>query len=200
MLPGAPSDESNMNDARRLAAELGVELTDIDIQPIVEQFSDRTPYEISIEALGNLRARTRMVLFYVEANVFDHLVIGCTNRSELLLGYFTKFGDGAADVRPLAGIYKTEIPALAQSIGVDEWFIQKTPTDELWEGQTDEGDLGATYETIDTVLGVLVEEQGTIGEAAARAGVGIEEARRLQRMMDGTVHKRESTSSPDIQR
>lgn len=116
VMPGEPSDPEHMADARELVDELGIEGRDVDIAPLVDGFQAATPYEAGRVAMGNVRARVRMVLAYLETNVSGGLVVGPDNRSEYLLGYFTKYGDGAADVRPLADLYKTEVYDLARAI------------------------------------------------------------------------------------
>ncbi len=200
VLPDVPSDEQNMEDARTLADRLEIEVRNIPITPVVEEFTSLTPFEVDSQSVGNIRARTRMVFQYIEANVNDLLVLGATNKTELLLGYFTKYGDGAVDVRPMADLYKTEIRDVARVLSLDERFIQKAPTAGLWEGQTDEGELGASYETIDTLLQSLVEEGYPIEEAAQRANLPLEEAKRFERMVTRTEHKRSLPPYPEIPR
>ena len=200
VLPGAPSSDTNMADARELAADLGIEFRDIAITSIVEEFRALTPYEAEPRTVGNVRARIRMVFQYLEANANDLLVLGNSNKSEVLLGYFTKYGDEAADVRPMADLYKTEVREVARRLDVDEKFLRKAPTAELWEGQTDEGELGAPYETIDAVLKSLVEAGRPIEEAAERAGVSVDDAERFRRMVDRTEHKRSPPPFPELPR
>jgi NAD+ synthase len=189
-----------MQDARDLCERVDVEWREANIAPLVADYTDRMPYDVDVLSLGNLRARTRMVFCYLEANVYDGLVVGPDNRSEYLLGYFTKFGDGAADVRPLGDLYKTEVYDLAEHIGVDETFIEKTPTAELWAGQTDEGEIGAKYEDIDPFLRAYVDDEEGVEEAADTAGVEMETAERLADLVDGSSHKRAvppTASMPD---
>lgn len=200
ILPGAPSDETNMKDARELAADLGITRRDISIIPVVETFQRLSSHEVGPREAGNVRARIRMMYLYLEANVNDLLVLGASNKSELLLGYFTKYGDGAADLRPMADLYKTEVRKIALALGLDERFVRKVPTAGLWEGQTDEGELGASYETIDTVLKSIVETDDSIEEAAEQAGIAIEEAERFRRMMEESEHKRSQPPFPELAR
>ena len=200
VLPGEPTAEANTRDASDLCADLGIEHHEVDIAPIVERFEALSPDDHGRLVLGNVRARVRMTFEYLEANATDRLVLGPTNRSELLLGYFTKYGDGGADVRPMADLYKSEMGDVARALGVDERFLRKPPSAELWEGQTDEEELGATYGTIDTVLKSLVEAGRSVEAAAERAGVPVEEARRFQRMMESTEHKREVPPYPELPR
>ncbi|AGN00843.1 NAD synthetase [Salinarchaeum sp. Harcht-Bsk1] len=200
ILPGAPSEDSNMADARELAADLGITCREVSIAPAVETFRQESPHEVGPRDAGNVRARTRMVFLYLEANVNGLLVLGPSNKSEILLGYFTKYGDGAADLRPMADLYKTEVRQVARALDLDETFVRKAPTAGLWEGQTDEGELGAAYETIDTVLKSLVEADESIEAAAERAGVGVEQAERFRRMMEDSEHKRTQPAAPELPR
>jgi NAD+ synthase len=101
---------------------------------------------------GNIMARIRMILLYDYAKKYNALVCGTENRSEMLLGYFTRFGDAASDIEPISHLYKTQIRLLARELGVPREVLQAAPTAGLWDGQTDEGELGFTYEEADQVL------------------------------------------------
>jgi NAD+ synthase len=142
IMPGEPSRETNTDDARELAEGLGVETIEIDIGDTVDSFQQDLPLQTGKEGLGNIRARTRMVYTYAVANEKNLLVLGTGNRTEYLLGYFTKYGDGATDIAPLLDLYKTEVKKLAEHIDLDRKFIEKKPTAGLWEGQTDEDEIG----------------------------------------------------------
>jgi NAD+ synthase len=146
-------------------------------------------------AAGNLQARLRAVYCYLAANRHDLLVLGTTNRSEYLLGYFTKYGDGAADVRVLADHYKTEVSDLARALDLDA-FAAKPPSAELWPGQTDEGELGAAYETIDPVLRSLVDEGRSVAETARLVDADEATVRRFAEMVAATEHKRSPPPTP----
>ncbi|MFB6221109.1 MAG: NAD+ synthase [Halolamina sp.] len=198
VMPGEPSDPGHMADARRLCADLGIDWYEVDISPFVSWVDDALPVDLGQTDLGNVRARTRMVLWYAEANAADELVIGADNRSEFLLGYFTKYGDAATDVAPLGDLYKTEVVAVARELGVDETFIEKTPTAGLWEGQTDVKEIGTTYDIIDTVLQHLVDHGHSVGETAAATGIDEETVERLADLHRGSEHKRERPPTPGM--
>jgi NAD+ synthase len=198
LLPADPSIDANVADARELCADLGVDWREASIAPLVETARETYPTDFETLTLGNLRARLRMCLLYAEANERDGLVVGTSNKSELALGYFTKYGDGAADVRPFADAYKTELYELARHVGLDETFVEKTPTAELWEGQTDEGELGASYEAIDTILKRLVEDGSSVAETAAETNTPVERVERFATMHHASEHKRTSPPYPDL--
>jgi len=198
VLPGRPSSERHMADARELCTDLDIEYEQRSIEPIVDAFDEQLPFEPGQRTLGNVRARARMVVEYAVANEHDSLVLGAGNRSESLLGYFTKYGDGAVDVQPMRDLYKTEIPGVARYIDLDERFIEKTPTAELWEGQTDESEIGVAYETIDRVLRRLVDEEQTGAEIADQTDIDRETVTHLREMWQSSMHKRSRPPSPDL--
>jgi len=104
---------------------------------------------------GNFMARSRMVIFYTIANLKNYLVIGTTNKSEYKIGYFTKYGDGACDLEPIQHLYKTELFEFAKYLGIPKCIIDKAPSAGLWEGQTDEGEIGMSYKRLDKILNYL---------------------------------------------
>jgi len=130
-------------------------------------------------AFGNLKARLRMAALYYEANRANALVCGTTNKTELCLGYFTKHGDGAVDIEPIADVWKTDIFELARYLCVPDCIVDKPPSAGLWEGQTDEDEIGMTYAEIDAALKRI--EEGV-------AGGGIDEP--IYGMMKASEHKR----------
>ena len=133
-------------------------------------------------AMANIKARLRMVTWYHFANQLRYLVVGSSNRSELTIGYFTKYGDGGVDILPLGNLVKTQVRELAGYLGVPREIIEKPPSAGLWEGQTDEGDLGFTYEQLDSFL--LTGET----EAAAR--------QKIESMIAKSGHKTKSPPLP----
>jgi len=198
IMPGKSSKEENMEDARELADSLDVEYRKIDIEPAVKAVKAQESREIGEVSTGNIRARTRMIYEYLEANEQDKLVLGTGNRTEILLGYYTKYGDGAADLLPIADLYKTEVRELAEHLGIDKKFIEKAPTAGLWEGQTDEDELGATYEIMDEILKHLVDENLSVPEVAEQLDIDPDEVERFQMMHQKTEHKRKMPESPDL--
>lgn len=143
--------DKHYRDAVALAKQLKIKYKVIDIKPIVKQFEKAcTPKNKTARA--NLRARIRMTLLYYYSNLLDRRVVGTGNKSEIEIGYFTKYGDGGADFFPIAHIYKTDLPRLASELGIPEKIVRKKPSAGLWRGQTDYSELGLTYKTIDAAL------------------------------------------------
>lgn len=198
VMPGEPSVEENMEDARELCEHLDVDYHTIDIEPVVDELVDALPSEPGKVAEGNARVRTRMVLQYLFANEEGLLVLGSSNRTETLLGYFTKHGDGAADVKPLADLYKTEVRELARELGLPDTFVDKKPTAGMWEGQTDEKELGADYMTIDTILRLLAEEGRAVEEIVVETGIDRETVENVAKRYRESGHKRELAPFPEL--
>ena len=197
IMPGDPSDEENMEDAREICRELDVETWEVDIEPVVEAFKGSLDTELEKNTVGNIRARARMIYEYIDANESDMLVLGSGNRTEYLLGYFTKYGDGAADLRPIQDLYKTEVKQLAKQIGLDQKFIEKKPTAGLWKGQNDEDELGAPYQKIDRILKHM-EKGLKPEEIASKPGIEKEEVERFQEMKKNSKHKRSQVPYPEL--
>lgn len=150
-MPYRTSNPSNTNDAHMLANQLAVKLYTEDITPQIDAYfsnhSNATPLR-----KGNKMARERMSILYDLSAENNALVLGTSNRTEILLGYGTQFGDTASAINPLGNLYKTQVKQLATYMGVPETIINKAPSADLWDGQTDEGELGASYADIDQVL------------------------------------------------
>ncbi len=151
LLPEKSTPASNMDEIRDYATTLNVATKDIEITEIVQLINRDHPTDSST-ILGNLKARTRMQLLFHYAGMENRLVMGTSNKSELLTGYYTKYGDGAADISPIGDLYKTQVRELARKIGVPAHFIDKTPSGDLWDGQSDEDELGISYEVLDRIL------------------------------------------------
>ncbi len=145
----------DIEDASDLCRALGMHHQVMSIEPVLSAYRQMPGYSENPYLLGNLMARTRMVILYYHANRDDLLVCGTSNRTEYLIGYCTKFGDNAADLQPILHLYKTEVFVFARELGIPERIITKTPSAGLSAGQTDETDIGLTYPEIDTALKVL---------------------------------------------
>jgi NAD+ synthase len=198
VMPGDPSSEQNMKDARELADNLGIEIREVNIEETVQSFNETAPFQIGELAEGNVRARVRMIYEYMDANENNLMVLGGGNKTENLTGYFTKYGDGAVDLTPIGNLYKTEVKKLAEHIGLDQKFIEKKPTAGLWEEQTDEGELGASYEIIDRILKRAVEQKQSVDKIVEETEISRTKVERFVEMYDKTEHKRKRPQSPEL--
>ena len=145
-------------DATEVANELGIELKVINIGELMESFMNVIPDSVQADSHvnGNLKARMRMSILYYYANLRGSIVMGTGNKTEILIGYFTKYGDGGVDIEPIGDLYKTDVREMARMLGVPEGILTKPPSAGLWEGQTDENDLGMSYDMIDRILQMLL--------------------------------------------
>jgi len=151
-LPSNVSNSADIKDAAALCKQLSMDHRVISIEPMLEGFKTMPDFKESRYLLGNLMARIRMAVLYYHANREQKIVCGTSNRSEYMLGYCTKYGDNAADLQPLLHLYKTEIYEYAKELGIPESIMKKAPSAGLWEGQSDEEEIGLSYEKIDASL------------------------------------------------
>jgi NAD+ synthase len=206
VLPSTVNREQNMSDAERVASELlDIEYDVVEIQPLVEAVLEANPNvstdagedEQTRVAVGNLRARLRAVLSYFEANRRNGLVLGTGNRSEAAVGYFTKYGDGAVDCHPIANLYKGQVRQLARHIGVPEELAGKVASAELWADQTDEGELGLDYETLDSILALHIDGPLSVTATARELGVDNSLVTDVRALYERSAHKRQAPPGPD---
>ena len=176
------SSHTDVEHARRLAADFDIETEYVDLTPVFDSLSEILPPGDNV-AVGNLKPRLRMTVLYYYANSRNYLVLGTGNRSELACGYFTKYGDGGVDILPLGDLLKTQVRELARELGIPEEIIAKPPSAGLWEGQTDEGEMGITYEELDRVL--MAIEAGDPSECNQEA------LARVRTMIAASQHKRD---------
>ena len=146
-------------DATEVADRLNIEFKTIDISEILSSFMYSIPESNDATPLtnGNLKARIRMSVLYYYANLSGRMVMGTGNKTEIMLGYYTKYGDGGVDIEPIGDLYKTEVMELSRMVGVPEGIITKPPSAGLWVGQTDEKELGISYVVVDKLLEMLLD-------------------------------------------
>jgi len=188
ILPYRTSSPESVADARLVAEWLGLSPFVMDITPQIDAYfhtvGEQTPLRV-----GNKAARERMSILYDQAKARGGLVLGTGNRTERLLGYCTLWGDMACDLAPIGGLYKGQVRQLASLLGVPDRILGKAPTADLWPGQTDEDELGVSYETADVLLHLLVDRRLPQREVAA-LGYHLEEVRKVQRLRRTTAYKR----------
>ncbi|MDP8227610.1 MAG: NAD+ synthase [Candidatus Celaenobacter polaris] len=164
LMPYKTSSKDSFDDGKLIAETLGIKYIIREITPIVDVYFDN--YDPNADQLrkGNMKARARMCTLYDLAAKEHALVLGTSNKTELYLGYITQFGDAACALEPLGCFYKTEVWKLAKMMEVPENIIKKIPTADLWEGQTDEKEIGISYTDADEIIFALYEEKASIEE------------------------------------
>ncbi len=189
---------TDLEDAGAYAKDLGIGFRVLDIAPFVAALDSGLRVKRADRvARGNLRARTRMLVWYYVANTEDRVVMGTGNKSELLTGYFTRWGDGGVDFLPIGDLYKTQVRAMARHLGVPRRIEEKTPTAGLWPGQTDAGELGISYDRLDRVL-LGIELQMEPEAITEKTGVSLREVRRIEALVASTAFKRKPPLIPKV--
>ena len=173
------SNPSDTEDALTLVKTFDIPYRLVDLSPVYDVFLRVLDEEDrgGDVSLANIKPRLRMITLYYFANKLNYLVVGTGNKSELEVGYFTKYGDGGVDILPIGGLLKTQVREIARFLGIPERIITKPPSAGLWEGQTDEGEMGLTYEALDTYL---LEGKGDSNII-----------KKIERMREKSKHKRE---------
>lgn len=206
ILPYKSYQSESVKDARLIARKLGINSQIIRIDPMIEEYFRKFSYRRishpvilgsegpqvkALECLrrGNKMARERMSILYDWALVLRGLVLGTSNKTELSMGYFTKYGDGGVDLEPLGGLYKTQVRQLAKYLGVPQSIIGRRPSAGLWPGQTDEGELGINYEELDKILYCMFEKKHSIKKLLT-LGFSIENVEKVKNFVKNSKHKR----------
>ncbi|MEX0937492.1 MAG: NAD+ synthase [Pirellulales bacterium] len=188
-MPYKTSSEATVHDSRRVVEALGVQTLDVPISEQIDAYFARFPEAPKLR-LANKCARERMTVLYDQSAAFEGLVIGTSNKSELLLGYSTQFGDLASAINPVGDLYKTQLRVLAEHLGVPRPILDKTPTGDLWVGQTDEGELGFSYDEVDQLL-VLAVDRRMGRDALLRRGFKADFVDRVMEMVRRNQYKRQ---------
>jgi NAD+ synthase len=171
-MPYRSSHSSSLTDAESVAEGSGIRMETVEITSMVDAF-EGVSSNLDRLRLGNVMARVRMVVLFDRSARDGALVLGSSNKTELLLGYGTLYGDLASAINPIGDLYKTQVRALAKHVGVPETVLQKAPSADLWPDQSDEEDLGFTYEDVDRLLALMIDDRVTRESAVAR---GFDEA------------------------
>jgi NAD+ synthase len=188
VLPYRTSAPSSLRDARQIIRRFRVRPVEVDITPMVDAYFSNAPDANRLRR-GNKMARERMAVLYDLSAAHGALVLGTSNKTELLLGYGTIHGDLASALNPLGDLYKTQVRQLARHLGIPPRVVAKRPTADLYPGQTDEGELGFTYARVDRLLYFLVDLRGR-PEEAARVGFPRQMVKRVQEMIRTSQYKR----------
>jgi NAD+ synthase len=194
---GTPAEDYKVTHA--LCKDWGTEYRVIDIQPAVDALTAvlLSDTEAPMER-GNISARCRMIVMYNLAKKRNYIVVGTSNQSEIMMGYFTKFGDGACDITPLANMYKTEVRQMAAFLDIPQPILDRPPSAGFWPGQTDEDEMGIVYEKLDVLLYGL--EQGRSDKViSAETEVSLEKVKEIREEVRRMEHKRLLPMRPSIQ-
>lgn len=198
-LPDEVTPSEDAKDARKLCANIGIELKEIPIDGILSStLEELNGKDLSKRTVGNLKARTRMMLLYVFSNEYQGLVTGTSDKSETFIGYFTKWGDGVADIAPIQGLYKTQVRTLGRHLNLPENIVKKPSTPGLWEGQTAKKELGLTYKEIDLVLHGFFDLELSRESLPKATGVSAEKVDKVLERWRKSMHKRMMPPSPSL--
>ncbi|MBR2557388.1 MAG: NAD+ synthase [Methanobrevibacter sp.] len=181
-----------------IAQRLGIEYKEIAIDSILNEYLELSQLNDDELAIGNLKARIRMSIIYYFANVKNYIVCGTGNKSEILIGYFTKHGDGACDIEPIGNLYKTQVFELSKFMDIPDEIITKPPRAGLWENQTDEDEIGMSYELLDKILYSYVEKENETDEIAESFDISIDDVDMIINKIKRNAHKSKVPESPEI--
>lgn len=198
ILPSTTTPTEDKVHGIDVAQLLGIKYKEIAIDSILNEFliltdGERKASELSI---GNLKARIRMAIIYYYANEMNYIVGGTGNRSELLIGYFTKHGDGACDIAPIGKLYKSEVSQLADSMGIPEDIIKKPPRGGLWNNQTDEEEIGMPYHVLDRILYLYIDLNKDADYISKELDVSKDEVERMIERVNRNSHKTKVPATP----
>jgi NAD+ synthase len=195
IMPDTSITPAETEDALKMISLTGIEHKLIDIKPIVNEYA--MYLEPNKKSRGNLRARVRTNILYYYANSKNYLVLGSSDKSEHLIGYFTKFGDGAADLTPIISLYKLQIREIAKYLGVPDNIISKKSSPHLWEDHEAEEELGVSYEEIDSILYCLVEKKLSVDETVKITQIDKSTIEKIHELNRNSEHKRLPAQKPD---
>ena len=196
VMPSTTTPTEDKLHGTAIAQQLGINYKEMAIDSILNEFLSVTQIEEDILAIGNLKARIRMSIIYFYANSKNYLVSGTGNKSEISIGYFTKHGDGACDIEPIGDLYKTDVFELAKYLGVPQEIIDKPPRAGLWNNQTDEDEIGMTYELLDKILYRFNEKEIDAKSIAEELDIEVDEVNDIIDRVERNNHKTKVPESP----
>jgi len=197
LLPDAPFSDALLKETETYARDLGIASRTVPIESIEQAYRALLPELRDRVSLGNVKARIRMTIDYTIARETHRRVAGTGNKSELLLGYFTKYGDGGVDLLPLGDLYKTDLRSIARTLGLPKAILERPPTAGLWDGQTDEAELGISYADVDQILYGL-EQLRSEEEIAKITGFPLAQVREVSARVVAFRHKRRPPPIPKV--
>ena len=200
VMPSTTTPTEDKLHGTAIAQQLGIKYKEIAIDSILNEFLSVTQIKDDKRAIGNLKARIRMSIIYFYANSMNYLVCGTGNKSELLIGYFTKHGDGACDLEPIGDLYKTNVYELAKYLEVPQEIIDKPPRAGLWNNQTDEDEIGMTYELLDKILYKSIEKNMDSNAIADELDISADEVDDIINRVERNEHKTKVPESPKMTR
>ena len=189
VMPSATTPAEDTVHGIEIAQRLGIEYREIAIDSILNEYLCLTKLEEDNLAIGNLKARIRMSIIYYYANAKNYLVSGTGNRSEILIGYFTKHGDGACDMEPIGDLYKSEVYKLSEYLNIQEEIIKKPPRAGLWENQSDEEEIGMSYDLLDEILYLFTERDMENTQIAERLDISVDDVNMIINKIIRSEHK-----------
>ncbi|MBO5151773.1 MAG: NAD+ synthase [Methanobrevibacter sp.] len=196
VMPSTTTPTEDKLHGTTIAQLLGINYKEIAIDSILNEFLSVTQLEENKLAIGNLKARIRMSIIYFYANSKNYLVSGTGNKSEILIGYFTKYGDGACDIEPIGDLYKTDVYQLAKYLEIPQEIIDKPPRAGLWNNQTDEDEIGMTYELLDKILYRFIEKDIDANSIADELDIEVDDVNDIINRVNRNKHKSKVPESP----
>ena len=196
VMPSTTTPTEDKLHGTAIAQLLGINYKEIAIDSILNEFLSVTQLEEDKLSIGNLKARIRMSIIYFYANSKNYLVSGTGNKSEILIGYFTKHGDGACDIEPIGDLYKTDVYQLAKYLEIPQEIIDKPPRAGLWNNQTDEDEIGMTYELLDKILYRNLEKDIDAKSIADELNIEVNNVNDIINRVNRNKHKTKVPESP----
>lgn len=190
--------DSETTDAVEVAKDLGIPYKICNITSILDQYKSDVDLNTDKLATGNLLARIRSSIIYYHSNAMNYLVAGTDDKSEYLIGYFTKYGDGASDILPIKNLYKTQVQELGKHLGVPSKLVDKIPGPHLWKDHDSQTELGITYDVIDMILQSHFDKNMTTEAIVSECGIEQESVNKILSLYKKSQHKRELQPSCDI--
>ena len=195
-LPSTTTPTEDKLHGIEIAQRLGIDYKEIGIDSILNEYLSATQLSENDLVIGNLKARIRMSIIYYFANQKNYLVCGTGNKSEILIGYFTKHGDGACDMEPIGDLYKTDVFKLSEFIGIPKKIVTKPPRAGLWNNQTDEDEIGMEYDLLDQILYLYTEKNLKNNEIAEKLDISADDVDMIINKIIRNEHKSKVPESP----